>query len=92
MPDLIIVGLSSLGSDAFPISKYLKLFKDFFTTIRLFITLWFMGFVLLFINTFAVINPFAYIVMSIILFYFSVYLVVLIFLYFDKKYAGGDEQ
>ena len=69
-----------------------KLFKDFFTTIRLFITLWFMGFVLLFINTFAVINPFAYIVMSIILFYFSVYLVVLIFLYFDKKYAGGDEQ
>ena len=68
-----------------------KLFKDFFTTVRLFITLWLIGFALLFINTFAVINPIAYIIMSIVLFYFSVYLVVLIFLYFDRKYVVADE-
>lgn len=64
-----------------------KLFKDFFTTVRLFLILWVTGFILLFINTFAVINPFAYILMSIVLFYFSVYFVVLIFLYFDRKYT-----
>ncbi len=69
-----------------------KLFKDFFTTVRMFLALWFAGFVLLFINTFAVINPIAYIIMSIVLFYFSVYMVVFIFLYFDRKYVGGDEQ
>ena len=64
-----------------------KLFKDFFTTVRLFLALWFMGFALLFINTFAAFNPFAYIIMSIILFYFSVYFVILIFLYYDRKYV-----
>lgn len=46
-----------------------------------------MGFALLFINTFAAFNPFAYIIMSIILFYFSVYFVILIFLYYDRKYV-----
>ncbi len=69
-----------------------KLFKDFFTTVRLFLILWFTGFILLFINTFAVINPFAYILMSIVLFYFSVYFVVLIFLYFDRKYVITDSS
>lgn len=67
-----------------------KLFKDFFTTVRLFLALWFMGFALLFINTFAAFNPLAYVVMSIVLFYFSVYFVVLIFLYFDKKYIDME--
>lgn len=71
--------------------SFVKLFKDFFTTVRLFITLWLIGFALLFINTFAVINPIAYIIMSIVLFYFSVYFVVLIFLYFDRKYVVADE-
>ena len=37
-------------------------------------------------NTFAAFNPIAYIVMSIVLFYFSVYFVTLIFLYYDRKY------
>ena len=64
----------------------IKLFKDFFSTVRLFLSLWFMGFALLFINTFAAFNPIAYIIMSIVLFYFSVYFVILIFLYYDRKY------
>ena len=65
-----------------------KLFKDFFVTVRLYLILWFIGFLLLFVNTFAVINPIAYIIMSIIMFYYSVYLIVLIFLYFDRKYLN----
>ncbi len=69
-----------------------KLFKNFFTTVRLFIILWFVGFVFLFISTFAVFNPIAYIIMSIVGYYYFVYLVVLIFLYFDREYVGGDEQ
>ena len=70
--------------------SFIKLFKDFFTTIRLFLSIWFMGFALLFINTFAFINPIAYIIMSIIIFYFSVYFVVFIFLYYDKKYLNNE--
>lgn len=68
----------------------IKLFKDFFTSFRLYISLWLMGFGLLFINTFAVINPLAYIIMSIVLFYFSVYFVVLIFLYYDRKFIDTE--
>lgn len=68
-------------------SSLIKLFKDFFTSFRLYISLWLMGFALLFINTFAVINPVAYIIMSIALFYFSVYFVVLIFLYYDRTFV-----
>ena len=69
-----------------------KLFKDFFTTVRLYLSLWFMGFALLFINTFAVLNPFAYVFMSIVLFYFSVYFVILIFLYYDRKYYNLESE
>lgn len=69
-----------------------KLFKDFFNTLGIFLSLWFMGFVLLFIYTFAVINPIFYILVSIIMYYFIVYMAVLIFLYYDKKYAEGYEQ
>ena len=72
--------------------SFIKLFKDFFTTVRLFLSLWFMGFALLFINTFAAFNPIAYIIMSIALFYFSVYFVILIFLYYDKKYIDMETE
>ena len=63
-----------------------KLFKDFWNTFRIFISLWLMGFVLLFIYTFAVINPLAYLIVSILMYYFIVYLTVLIFLYYAEKY------
>ena len=67
-----------------------KLFKDFFVSFRLYIALWLIGFGLLFVNTFAVLNPFAYVFMSIVLFYFAVYFVVLIFLYYDRKFVDSD--
>lgn len=63
-----------------------KLFKNFWNTLGIFLSLWFMGFVLLFIYTFAVINPIAYLIVSIIMYYFMVYLTVLIFLYYAEKY------
>lgn len=63
-----------------------KLFKDFWNTFRIFFTLWVMGFALLFIYTFAVINPVSYLIVSIIMYYFIVYLTVLIFLYYAEKY------
>ncbi len=63
-----------------------KLFKDFWNTFRIFLSLWFMGFVLLFIYTFAVINPVSYILVSILMYYFMVYVTVLIFLYYADRY------
>ena len=73
-------------------NSLVNLFKDFFTSFRLFISLWLMGFALLFINTFAVINPVAYIIMNLALFYFSVYFVVLIFLYYDRKFSEHNDE
>ena len=66
-----------------------KLFKDFIHTFGIYISLWLMGFLLLFLNTFAIFNPVAYMLVNMLLFYFFVYFVVLIFLYYDKKY--GEE-
>ncbi len=64
----------------------IKLFKTFFKSLNLFLVMWIIGFILLFVNTFAFINPVAYLIMSIILFYYSVYVVVLLFLYYDKTF------
>ncbi len=69
-----------------------KLFKDFFTTVRIYLILWFIGFLLLFINTFAVINPLAFIIMSVVMYYYSVYLIIFIFLYFNRKYVGNADE
>lgn len=63
-----------------------KLFKTFFKSLALFVTMWIIGFILLFINTFAFLNPITYIIMSIVLFYYSVYVMVLLFLYYDEKF------
>lgn len=68
-----------------------KVFKDFWNTSRLFLSLWFSGFAILFVYTFAVINPLAYILVSILMFYFTVYLTVLVFLYYYKKYMAKNE-
>lgn len=84
IPEIIYKNANPLKS---LFTSLVKVFKDFFTSVRIFLSLWFMGFALLFINTFAIFNPVAYIIMSIVLFYFSVYLVVLIFLYYDRKFV-----
>lgn len=63
-----------------------KLFKTFFKSLALFLNMWIIGFILLFINTFALINPFTYLIMSIVLFYYSVFVMVLLFLYYDETF------
>ena len=70
--------------------SFIKLFKDFVNTLRLFLSIWFMGFALLFIYTFAVGNFITYIIVSILMFYFITYLAVLIFLYYNNKYAEEE--
>ena len=67
-----------------------KLFKTFFKSLTLFINMWIIGFILLFINTFALINPFTYLIMSIILFYYSVFVMVLLFLYYDETFNSSN--
>ncbi len=70
-----------------------KLFCKFFSTFGLFLILWILGIILLFINTFSLINPFAYWIISIITFWFMVYVTVTIFMYYKKCYIDeADEQ
>lgn len=72
-------------------SSIVKLFTNFLSSFGIYVLLWFIGLIILFINTFSIINPFAYLVMSIIMFYFFVYMVVTIFLYYDRKYVNEEE-
>lgn len=65
----------------------IKLFKDFKSTLKLFISIWLIGFALLFLNTFAAVNNYAYLFMCLIMYYFTVYFAVIIFLYYDRKYV-----
>lgn len=69
-----------------------KLFRDFWNTLGMFLILWFIGFLLLFIYTFAIINPILYLLISIVMYYFIVYLSILIFLYYDNKYVEENEK
>ncbi|MFR1671337.1 MAG: hypothetical protein ACLSWI_00135 [Candidatus Gastranaerophilaceae bacterium] len=66
-----------------------KLFKTFFKSLTVFASMWIIGFILLFINTFAFLNPFTYLIMSIILFYYTVYVMVLLFVYYDETFNNN---
>ena len=52
-------------------SSIVRLFSNFLSSFGVYVVLWFLGLVILFINTFSIINPFAYLIMSIIMFYFT---------------------
>ena len=69
-----------------------KIFKNFFSSLGVYVSLWLVGFVILFINTFSIINPFAYLLMSIVMFYFFVYMVITVFLYYERKYVTDEEE
>ena len=75
------------------VKSIVKLFKDFLNTFRIYLILWILGFLLLFFNTFSMINPLLYLVMCVLMFYYITYAVVVIFLYYDKNYnAENDEK
>ena len=68
-----------------------KLFRKFFETSFMFAMLWFLGFILLFLNTFSMINPVIYLVMNVVSFYFILYLSVCIFLYYKTRFCEDEE-
>jgi len=68
-----------------------KLFRKFFETSFMFAMLWFFGFILLFLDTFSMINPVIYLVMNVISFYFILYLSVCIFLYYKTRFCEDEE-
>lgn len=61
------------------------LFKNFLAAIILFLYISFINFIISLINTIAVINPILYFISMLLYFYFIVYIVVLIFLYYDSE-------
>lgn len=69
-----------------------KLFKDFADSLKLYLSIWLSGFLLLFLSSFAALTPLTYLVMSVLLFYFLVYFVLLVFVYYDEKYVSQDEK
>lgn len=68
-----------------------KLFVKFHKSLALFIYLTFLNIVISFANTFAVLHPLIYMTLMIIYFYFLVYVVVLIFSYYDKEFNREEE-
>lgn len=83
IPEILYKEINPLKALA---TSIMKLFTNFFETFSLYLILWLIGFVILFANTFAIINPFTYLLMSIVMFYFFVYIAVTVFLYYDTKY------
>ena len=61
------------------------IFKRPLSAIVLFLYVSFVSFIVSFINAFATINPILYFVSMLLYFYFLVYVVVLVFLYYDKE-------
>lgn len=72
-----------------PILGFVKsinfLFKNFLGSVVLFVYISIINFVVSLINAFSTINPIVYFISMIIYFYFLVYIVVLIFLYYDRQ-------
>lgn len=68
------------------------LFKNPLSSIVLFVYISFINFFISFINTFAAINPILYFVSMLVYFYFIVYIVVLIFLYYDREIEEKAED
>lgn len=68
-----------------------KLFSKFGKFLVLFIFISVLNFVISFISTFAMINPFIYLFIMIIYIYFLVYVVVLIFCYYEKEFCEQQQ-
>lgn len=68
-----------------------KLFVRFNKSLVLFIYLSFLNVVISFANTFAALHPLLYMLLMVIYFYFMVYMVVLIFSYYEKEFNGTEE-
>lgn len=73
-----------------------KVFIKFGNSIKLFLYLTLLNFTISFISTFAMINPFIYLFIMILYFYFITYVVVLIFSYYEKTFCpvldSGDSE
>ncbi len=64
-----------------------KIFKKPLKAVKLYIFITILNFVLSLLNSFSAVNPLIYFVIMILYFYFLVYLVVLIFSYYDKEFT-----
>lgn len=71
--------------------SWIKLFKNFFLSAKIYVGLWLLGFILLFLNTFSLVNPAFYILINVMIYYYIVYAVILVFMYYDKKYNNEEE-
>lgn len=60
-------------------------FKNFLSAVILFIYISFINFTISLLNAVAMINPIVYFVSMLVYFYFVVYIVVLVFLYYDRE-------
>ena len=63
-----------------------KIFKKFWSSLKLFLFMSVLNFLLSFISTFSLTNPLFYFVMLVVYFYFLVYIVVLLFTYYDTEF------
>lgn len=68
-----------------------KLFGNFAETLSLFAFLWVIGLLILFCSTFSLINPFAYLIMNVVSFYFVLFMAICIFLYYNKRFCKDEE-
>lgn len=69
-----------------------KVFKKPLKTLGIFLFIGVLNFILSFLSTFAIYNPFTYFIMMVLYFYFLVFIVVLIFLYYEKQFLNPLQE
>lgn len=69
-----------------------KVFVKFPKSVALFIYLSILNIFVSFLSTFAILHPLLYLLVMVICFYFIIYVVVLVFSYYEKEFNGTDKN
>ena len=69
-----------------------KVFVNFFGSLKLYFSLYFLGFLVLCLLSFSYSNLALYFVSNFVLYYFYLYMTILVFLYYDKKYNVTEDE
>lgn len=88
MPEIIYTNSNPVTS---LFTSVKKLFKKFGKSLLLYIYITLLNYTISFISSFAFLHPLAYMILMIVYFYFIVYVVVLIFSYYDREFNEETE-
>ncbi len=89
MPEIIYHTLNPLKALFIAVKK---LFKTFFKSLLMFVSVWLLIFLITILYCFSVVAPVIFLIMSVVLFYFFVFMIILLFVYYDMTFNTGNTE